>query len=635
VVIAEGHLTGTSPSDPNMDNSHGLSIYFPPNGDFLDPLYIQVLDFPDDNQWDEFLQAYINLFDDTQGPQVFISFPSNGSTLQNTQPTIMATLTDVGGGRVDPSTIELTFDGKLVDLEDLTFDIATGQLQYQPPTTLAATTHTIKLTVKDLAGNPGQTAFVSFRIAPLVLKRGIQLLSIPLKLDTADPTVVFGAQDFTLVRWLPNDTRTSKYRFYPDPYASLIPPDADPNQTTTPIVSQPPAGLGYWVKLPTDTPALLGAGDVVDAPNGYAVRLLRGPGLSGWNLLGNPFNESIGWSSVQFRREGRRLTLTRAVEAGWTTGVLYGYAPNVLNPDMLGHYEFGGPGEGALDPWKAYWVQVNEDVEVIIFPGSGVGSRSTPGEGRAPAAPVGGWQIQLIAVTPEGEDPCNYVGLAVGAEEGRDAQDIAEPPPLGPDQVRLSLPHREWKGRAAGDYARDLRPAGAKRVEWTVEVQSPAGPPEVTLRWKGLPTVPPEYHLFLEDETAQQTVFLKTQSAYRFTPSPAGETRRFRLRAEHTATRTALKIVGLSVQRTRGDSYGASYTLTLPAQVQVQVLSITGRPVATVLEQTRAAGTHTETWDGRDGWGRPLPNGYYLIEVTARTETNEMDRAIGGISMVR
>lgn len=629
VVVTLDKLTGTAAGEPNLQNLHGLMLYFPASGSSYDPSYSQVVDLSRDGQWDEFLTAYFNLFQDHQGPRVFISYPSNGSTIQNTRPTILATLTDVGGGRVDPSTIELVLDSKLISREEWTFDVATGRLQYQPPTALAATTHTIKLTAKDLAGNQSAAAFVSFRIAPQVLPRGIQMVSIPLQSSTDDPRTVFGAQDFTLVRWVPTDTGSNKYHYYPDAYASLIPPDA---QGATPTVSQPPAGLGYWIRLPNDTPALIGAGNIVQAPNGYVVRLRKGPGNeSGWNLLGNPFNEPVGWSSVMFQREGRRLTLTKAVQAGWTTGVLYGYSPNLLNPDRVGHYEFGGPGEGTLEPWKAYWVLVHEDVEVILYPGSGVGARqaSVPSIGQ-------GWQVQLVATTAESEDPWNFVGLALGAEEGYDVQDIAEPPAPGPGGVRLTLPHRDWPGRAAGEYARDVRPAGARRSEWEVEVVAPPGTPEVTLRWQGLPSVPPEYDLFLQDETAQRTLFLRTQAAYRFTPSPAGETRRFRLRAERRAGRTALAVVGLTVQRARGDSYAVSYTLSLPATVQMRVLSaLTGHPVATVRPQARAAGMHTETWEGRDEAGRPLPNGAYLVEVTATTETGEMCRAVSGMALIR
>lgn len=629
LVVALDKLTGTAAGEPNLQNLHGVMLYFPASASSYDPTYGQVVDLSRDGKWDEFLTTYFNLFEDHQGPQVFISYPANGATIQNTQPTILATLTDVGGGRVDPSTIELILDGKLIARSDLTFDIATGQLRYQPPSPLAAATHTVKLTVKDLAGNVSSPAFVSFRIAPKVLPRGIQMVSIPLQLSTEDPSAVFGRQDFTLVRWLPTDTGSNKYHYYPDPYASLIPPDA---QGATPTVAQPPAGLGYWVRLPYDTPALVGAGSAVQAPNGYTVRLRKGPGNeSGWNLLGNPFNEPVGWSSVMFQREGRRLTLMKAVAAGWTTGILYGYAPNLLNPDQVGHYEFGGPGEGSLEPWKAYWVLVHEDVEVIIFPGGGVGARQA-----AIPSLERGWQVQLIAATAEGEDPCNFVGLAAGAEEGYDGLDIAEPPPLGPGAVRLTLPHRDWKGRAAGDYARDLRPAGARRAEWEVEVTSPPGSGEVTLRWQGLAKVPPEYHLFLEDETAQQTLFLRTRSAYRYAPNPAGETRRFRLRAEHRAARTALEILGLTVQRARGEGYRVSYTLSLPATVRMRVLSaLTGRPVAVVLHQTRAAGAHTEAWNGRDEAGRPLPNGTYLVEVTATTETGEVRREVRGIALIR
>jgi len=625
LVVAEGHLTGTLAGEPNVDDMHGIGLYFPPSTISYNPEYEQVLDFTANYGWDEFLRTYINLFRDITPPQIFISYPPNGATIQNSRPTITASITDTGDGRVDPSTIEFIFDGRTVEAKDYTFDLATGLLHYQPPSDLAATSHTISLTAADLAGNVSDKAFSTFRIAPPVLTRGLRMLAIPLGLQSADPATVFGTQDFQMARWVPNAPGTNKYFYYPDDYASLIPPDTE---GADPTVPNPPAGLGYWVQLPLDTPVVIGIGKPISASTGYPIKLRTdAQGRPSWNMVGNPFNEVIGWGSVQFRRAGRRLTLLRAVEAGWTNGILYQYDPNIRNPDLAGSYSFTGLGEGRLEPWRAYWVLANQDVELIIYPGGGVRGEEPPSESVDPPA----WEIKLSASAGDLSDPMNFFGVALAAQAGYDRYDVAEPPPL-PNSLSLSFPHPNW-GRQAGAYARDVQPAGAGETTWQFVVEAPPGGEEVTLTWDGLRQVPPETYLWLTDETAARTVSLRTQAAYRYRPAPSGERRAFQLRAGPAGGRTPLAIVDLRLTPGRGGEQNVAYTLTRAATVGMRILSPGGQVIWTQPPAgEQQAGRRVQVWPGRDALGRPVPNGLYLVEVTATTAEGEVQRAIGQFS---
>lgn len=632
-IIAEGHLSGVGPLDTNVDNSHGTAIYFPPNTSSYDRTYQQVLDFAADTQWDEFLVAYTNQFSDTLGPIARIIYPLNGATIHNARPTIVATIVDQGGGRVDPATIELRIDGRLIDPHEFTFSLETGTLEYTPPVELAATGHTVQVQAQDLAGNKGSAATITFRIAPPVLGQGLRLFSVPLELSNPDPMTIFGTPDFRIARWVPTDVNEDKYHYYPDPYASFLPPDTQGSQ---PIVSAPPAGLGYWIWLPQETPLLFGAGKPVSAPQGYRIHL-----WPGWNLVGTPFNEFIGWGSVQFYRANLRLNLKQAVQRGWTNGILYSYVPNLSNPDLPGYYDFGDVGEGVLEPFGGYWVLALEETDLIIYSsaepvgGQELGvTRREPrrlAPSRSPSSPPAEtWQVQLSATAGPLLDPCNFFGQARGAEVGYDEQDVLEPPGL-PGSLNLSflLPAA---GRSKGRWAKDMRPLGRGAETWEFEVYSPEEG-EVTLTWSNLARVPAKYQLLLFDRQARRKVCLRTCAAYTY-HAAKGETRGFSLQAVPRGLGPSLHLLELSVRVGRGGCQ-VVYTLSREAQVQVRVLSRQGREIWRVNGGRKGPGRQVQIWEGRDHQGRPVPNGYYLVEVTATTPEAEVRRAVRGFVWMR
>jgi hypothetical protein len=54
--------------------------------------------------------------------------------------------------------------------------------------------------------------------------------------------------------------------------------------------------------------------------------------------------------------------------------------------------------------------------------------------------------------------------------------------------------------------------------------------------------------------------------------------------------------------------------------VQLAVYDLQGRQLRTLIHGNPDAGIHTVHWDGRDGEGRPMPSGVYVIRMQAGTE---------------
>jgi flagellar hook assembly protein FlgD len=62
---------------------------------------------------------------------------------------------------------------------------------------------------------------------------------------------------------------------------------------------------------------------------------------------------------------------------------------------------------------------------------------------------------------------------------------------------------------------------------------------------------------------------------------------------------------------------GTQITFALPRAgvVTLQVYDLQGREVKTLVNQRRAAGTHTVRWDGTDEAGNPVASGVYLYRL--------------------
>ena len=59
--------------------------------------------------------------------------------------------------------------------------------------------------------------------------------------------------------------------------------------------------------------------------------------------------------------------------------------------------------------------------------------------------------------------------------------------------------------------------------------------------------------------------------------------------------------------------------------VQIQVYSVSGRLVKTILEKVQTVGFRTEglNWDGKDDFGDKLARGVYIYRLSIKTDSGE------------
>jgi hypothetical protein len=173
----------------------------------------------------------------------------------------------------------------------------------------------------------------------------------------------------------------------------------------------------------------------------------------------------------------------------------------------------------------------------------------------------------------------------------------------------------------------DIRSGSSVRQEWEVVVDpGVAEPVEVTLACPDTRALPKEISLTLVDLASGTRRHLRTAGAYTFrTEGP----RRFRLVAERRSG-PAVSVTGVELVPLRGDAKMLRYVLSTAAVVDAQLVSPSGRTVATVTRgRASDPGTNQVAWSG------PVAPGIYLLTVTATTEDGASAQAVRPVLVTR
>ena len=101
------------------------------------------------------------------------------------------------------------------------------------------------------------------------------------------------------------------------------------------------------------------------------------------------------------------------------------------------------------------------------------------------------------------------------------------------------------------------------------------------------------------------------------------------------ASQAALAIAS-AVASPTGAGAEITFSLSSAAQVQIRVLNIAGRPVKTLCHARDCeAGVNTLLWNAQSDSGLPVPNGAYLVELTAKAADGAQARALAQVRLSR
>ena len=159
--------------------------------------------------------------------------------------------------------------------------------------------------------------------------------------------------------------------------------------------------------------------------------------------------------------------------------------------------------------------------------------------------------------------------------------------------------------------------AGARAWAFALETGSAGG--EVTLSWPGLAGLGRDERAALEDLDAQARRSLRASAGYVFRADP-GETRRFRVVVEPKPAGAPV-IAGLSVLPTRSGARVLSFTLSMDASVDMDLVGPDGRVLSSVSRgRASLAGMNQVVWWAPGGAGVDLERGPAPTPEGARTQ---------------
>jgi len=436
------------------------------------------------------------------------------------------------------------------------------------------------------------TSNVSFTLESLhVFPVGLQLISLPWDFSAFDPAVLLGVNvnEFRMATW---ESSTGRYRVYPNAPADRF-----------------RLGTGYWMNL--TTPADLAMQGTA------ATAVYELPLAAGWNLIGDPYQNSIDFYAIGVREaDGVVRPLQEAL------------ARNVLGSGLFA-YMFGGyRSVAALAPFTGYWLLANESCSLVIdgtADSLGVAERSAR---PAVAVPADGWLLQLQATLGNLQDTSAYIGAAGSATDGFDpGLDQGKPPaPIMAPYVYVALQSANATGMAV-----DIRETSGEQ-RWDIEVQTNLSGQPVEISWPDMSSLPPGVRPILTDLASGRQVYMRTSRAYAF----EADTEIRKLRVSISAAGAGQLAIMAATASARAENVAVTYTLSKSAQVTIEVRNISGRLIRCLTQdQVQTAGLQTAAWDGRNGTGAKVPNGRYLVTITGRTEDGQQAQALTQVTVVR
>jgi hypothetical protein len=181
------------------------------------------------------------------------------------------------------------------------------------------------------------------------------------------------------------------------------------------------------------------------------------------------------------------------------------------------------------------------------------------------------------------------------------------------------------RGRLAAAL-RNSDPRGRNEWDFAVETNSHD---DVELTWPDLANAPKEVAVYLQDLESGRRLYMRTQSAYTF--RAGAQPHRFRITAEPRAASNLL-VRDLSVLSSQARSTTLTFVLNQTADVEVRVLSPSGK----VVTQRQLSGSHvglnSVALSHTDARGYALPRGLYLCEVTATTPEGQTVKSLKGFA---
>ncbi len=312
---------------------------------------------------------------------------------------------------------------------------------------------------------------------------------------------------------------------------------------------------------------------------------------SGWNAITNPFLEAVSWQAIKGRN---------GISASNHPIYKYDGETPVLEEDTLRAY-------------VGYYFENNSELGFLKIPAPG--RQSALGNNADPAA----WRIKISLSANAFCDRTTWLGVSPQARHGLDRFDFRKPRAFVATPM-VVFKRRDWDENSSA-FASDVRPEIEDFESWDFDVHT-ISRAATRLAFSGIYKVPAQFEVYLIDESRAQTLNLRADSLYHFTP--AAELSKFKIIVGKTAAvQEQLNSVALPKEFALGLNYPNPFNpeTTIPVSApiavnaQLKIYDLLGKEVKTLYDGNLEPGRHLFIWNGKDESGNTRASGVYFYRL--------------------
>jgi hypothetical protein len=324
----------------------------------------------------------------------------------------------------------------------------------------------------------------------------------------------------------------------------------------------------------------------------------------GWNLITNPFASSIAWSKVQVVNDSISQPIY-SFNGGYST-------PTSFDP-YIGYYFYNDPKNSRPSLKIPY---------ALLFSGSSAAGYVDPVK----------WRVNITLSSGDFVEKITSFGVATDANAGLDRLDFRKPRAIAAAPT-VEFKRPQWDANYS-IFATDIRPEFDDSESWEFDVRATSRQP-AQLTFTGIERIPAHFEVYLIDEGRAQSVNLREDSLYHFTP--AAELAKFKVVVgKKEKVQEQISSLTLPQEFALGQNYPNPFnpTTTIPvaipaaSEIKLQVYNLLGAEVKTLYDGSIEAGRYWFNWDGRNELGSQVATGVYLYRLTTNKGVVLVDKMI-------
>ncbi|MBN2010171.1 VCBS repeat-containing protein [candidate division KSB1 bacterium] len=305
---------------------------------------------------------------------------------------------------------------------------------------------------------------------------------------------------------------------------------------------------------------------------------------TGWNLITNPFNKTIEWNNVK--------------------------AVNGITDPI---YRFKGSFQlvTVMEPFEGFYYFNANNAGSLFIPFTNLLAKKSSTNPRADYE----WQIQLMIQSDNQADNLAWLGIADQATDQLDRFDCRKPRTPG-DVASVSFQRPQWDADYSC-FASDIRSAIDEYQAWDFDVRA-AKNKSAALAIAGVEQIPPQYDVYLVDQTQGIYHNLRENPAYHFRPMNTVSTFQVIIGLTATVNEQLKSVVPsqFAVEKNYPNPFNMATTIQIAiakdTDVELKIYNLLGQEMRTLHVGFLSAGRYNFTWNGTSQRGDILPTGVYF-----------------------